>query len=168
MGVPHQIRVLIRMLDQPVLYGRCRADRCRGNSCHQAITTTIDHVVPKSLLVAYTYPEKIHEALINIHNLYLCCPKYNSFKGSRSITKCSLSEEGRGPLSRATLYMYEKYLDMTPDDYELLQTYDRQYPPQTFERRRNELIYQFQGHNNHYITAHPPSGLKWWDRPVWS
>ena len=61
----------------------------------------------------------------------------------------------RGRIARAMLYMADEYdLYLKSRQRALLQDWDRQYPPNESERRRNDRIEQIQGNRNRFIDAH--------------
>lgn len=61
----------------------------------------------------------------------------------------------RGRIARAMLYMADEYdLYLKKKQRQLLENWDKQYPPNEKEHQRNQRIEQIQGNRNPYIDAH--------------
>ena len=65
------------------------------------------------------------------------------------------SPAARGRVARAMLYMSDEYdLYLKHKQKSLLLAWDRKYPPEQAEFRRNDRIQQLQGNSNPYIDRH--------------
>ena len=65
------------------------------------------------------------------------------------------SSAARGRVARAMLYMSDEYdLYLKHKQKSLLQAWDKKYPPEQAEYRRNDRIEQIQGNSNPYIDSH--------------
>lgn len=65
------------------------------------------------------------------------------------------SPAARGRVARAMLYMRDEYdLYLKHKQKSLLLAWDRKYPPEQAEYRRNDRIEQLQGNSNPYIDRH--------------
>jgi len=65
------------------------------------------------------------------------------------------SPEARGRVARAMLYMSDEYdLYLKHKQKSLLQAWDKKYPPDQDEYKRNDRIEQLQGNRNPYIDNH--------------
>ncbi len=61
----------------------------------------------------------------------------------------------RGEISRSMFYMNDRYdLYLKPELVRLLKKWNRQDPPSSEERRRNEMIESLQGNRNQFIDQH--------------
>ena len=61
----------------------------------------------------------------------------------------------RGKVGRAMLYMHDEYdLYLKPKLEKLMKDWDRKYPPEKDEYRRNDRIEKLQGNRNPYIDQH--------------
>ncbi|MFW9952216.1 MAG: hypothetical protein ACFFKA_19015, partial [Candidatus Thorarchaeota archaeon] len=108
---------------------------------------TVEHVIPKSLIKSLGVARGHAN---DLHNIYPCCQKLNSDKGSMLFAKdflfgCDASNHV-GALSRACLYMHDKYdLPIDKKTVAIWRELDKMYVPQEFEIIRNEIIYEATG-----------------------
>ena len=59
----------------------------------------------------------------------------------------------RGDIARAYFYTSERYgLDLTPEQFELFETWAEQDPPDNFEKAKNLEIKKIQGVGNRFIS----------------
>ena len=79
---------------------------------------------------------------------YGSCPVQVDFKGRRVM----ISHQARGIVARSYLYMADRYAIRMGDGYRrMLQAWDKQYPPTSFECARHEAIAALQGVENAYV-----------------
>jgi len=65
------------------------------------------------------------------------------------------SPAARGRIARSMLYMSDEYdLYLKKKQKSLLQAWDKKYPPEQEEYRRNDRVEQLQGNRNPYIDSH--------------
>lgn len=117
---------------------------------------TIEHVVPKSFIKNSNLSVKVAN---DLHNIYPCCSKMNSDKGSMLFGKDFLFGDNisdhTGALSRACLYMHDKYnLQIDRTTLSIWKGLDEMYYPQEFEIIRNDMIYRKTGNNNNFLINH--------------
>lgn len=131
-----------------------------------------EHVVPQSWF------GKKEPMRGDLHHLFSCEPKCNSFRSNhplvqheleRTMEDCGRLEGqafepkgGKGAVARATLYFMLRYPGQTGDRYverrlETLLEWHERYAPDEWERHRNAAIYILQGNRNPLI-----------DFPEWS
>lgn len=140
-----------------------------------ALPFNCEHVVPQSWFA------KKEPMRGDLHHLFACESKCNSFRGNTSFfdfseeeevvrDKCGRSEknqnkfepeEGKGPVARATLYFLIRYPDLInrPNEYdedrlEILKQWHRDSPPGKYEKHRNWAVNERQGNRNPFID-HP-------------
>ncbi|SFB04788.1 Endonuclease I [Lentibacillus halodurans] len=134
-----------------------------------------EHVVPQSW-----FNERV-PMRGDIHHLFTCNPDCNSFRsnypyhdfagynpqtiGSKQVEDaCGKAEDGlfepeygKGTAARAMLYFLIRYPDKIEQshketiDRELLLKWHQQFPPDLYERHRNQAIYEIQGNRNPFI-----------------
>jgi deoxyribonuclease-1 len=112
----------------------------------------------------------------DLHNLYPSRTDVNKARNNytftvirgeqRSFDRCDFefderarmaepSPAARGRVARAMLYMSDEYdLYLKHKQKSLLLAWDRKYPPEQAEYRRNDRIEQLQGNSNPYIDRH--------------
>lgn len=139
-----------------------------------------EHVVPQSWFA------KKEPMRGDLHHLFACESKCNSFRGNISYfdfteveeafrDDCGRSEknqnkfepvEGKGPVARATLYFIIRYQNQinSPNEYdaqriEILKRWHHESPPSRYEKHRNWAVNERQGNRNPFID-HP----EWVDR----
>lgn len=144
-------RRLILSLPSPKSYCDCRT------SCSQ---TTLDHVIPKSVLKRKLNKKKFRKANVDMHNLFPCCLRLNQQKGAKILDydNFTISCEGNiGYLYRSCLYMNWKYNLEFPRDIVLKWKYKSiLYPVRNFELVRNEEIKNKQGNDNIFLSHYFP------------
>ncbi|ARF09882.1 endonuclease I [Indivirus ILV1] len=141
------LRNFITLLPGPQSYCKCKT---------LCSPLTVEHVIPKSFIKNCKLPMGYAN---DLHNIYPCCSKMNSHKGSMIFGKDFLFSynisDHTGALSRACLYMHEKYdLPFDRNTLSIWKELDRMYHPQEFEITRNDIIYKKTGFDNHFITNH--------------
>jgi len=129
-----------------------------------------EHVVPQSWFA------KAEPMRGDLHHLFACEPKCNSFRGNtayfdfagtegvreacgRSAAEGFEPVAGKGPVARATLYFLLRYPgtigdaagELPPDRLEMLLSWHEQDPVGDYERHRNAAIEQVQGNRNPFI-----------------
>lgn len=135
-----------------------------------------EHVVPQSWFA------KREPMRGDIHHLFACEPRCNSFRGNTPYfdfvdfeeavrDDCGKRESGgfepssgKGPVARATLYFLLRYprsvgdadREFTKDRLPLLLEWHQKNPPKEYERHRNAAIFEMQGNRNPLI-----------DKPEW-
>lgn len=88
---------------------------------------------------------------------YGSCPVVVDFAGRRA----QPSDRSRGQIARAMLYMCQRYrISIGGDQHMLFEQWNEKYPPDVIECRRNELIAEFQGNDNPFITSACTVGRK--------
>jgi endonuclease G, mitochondrial len=132
-----------------------------------------EHVVPQSWFAK-------HEPMRgDLHHLFACEPRCNSFRGnspyfdfaddSATRADCGRAEPagfepagGKGAVARATLYFLLRYpglvgdeaRELQPDGIPILLDWQGRYPVEDYERHRNAAVAQAQGNRNPLID-HP-------------
>jgi endonuclease G len=128
-----------------------------------------EHVVPQSWF-------EHHEPMRgDLHHLFTCERKCNSFRGNASYTdyadylevvreRCGKKEaagfepsSGKGPVARATLYFLIRYPTpaLYPEDaVAMLLQWDEAEPVTEYERHRNAAVFERQGNRNPLVD-HP-------------
>lgn len=126
-----------------------------------------EHVVPQSWFA------KAEPMRGDLHHLFACEPKCNSFRGNTpyvdftdqneaTLAACGRSEApgfepaaGKGPVARATLYFLLRYPgeidELTPDRLETLLNWHEHDPATHYERHRNVAIAEIQGNRNPFV-----------------
>lgn len=127
-----------------------------------------EHVVPQSWF------DKREPMRGDLHHLFTCESRCNSFRGNRSyqslaeeavMTECGRSEgdyfepeRGRGAVARATLYFLLHYpaeinspSELTAEQIDLLKSWAASDPVGKWERHRNQAIHELQGNRNPFI-----------------
>lgn len=95
---------------------------------------TIDHVVPKSVLL------KSSLNINNPYNLLPCCMYMNRLKSNLPLgTFVPENDEGKGFLARITINVYSKTNIEIPH-HKLLLSWHLKYKPSSFELWRNKQI----------------------------
>jgi endonuclease I len=128
-----------------------------------------EHVVPQSW---FEHDEPMRG---DLHHLFTCERKCNSFRGNTPFTDfpdylqvvretCGKSEgsgfepwRGKGPAARATLYFMLRYRGLgkySEETLELLLGWHEAEPPGEYERHRNAAIFERQGNRNPLVD-HP-------------
>ncbi|MDE9448186.1 endonuclease, partial [Xenorhabdus bovienii] len=65
----------------------------------------------------------------------------------------------KGMVARVNFYMHDRYnLTMSRQQQQLMMAWDRQYPVDAWERKRDNRIARFMGHHNPFVT-----GSKKWE-----
>ncbi|WP_087972348.1 endonuclease I family protein [Oceanobacillus rekensis] len=134
-----------------------------------------EHVVPQSW---FNEEEPMRG---DIHHLFTCEPKCNSFRSNypyfdfveyqpeeitsnRVRTACGKAEDrlfepeyGKGAVARAMLYFLLRYPDDIENQYlekidvDLLLDWHQKFPPDLYEKHRNQAIFKIQGNRNPFI-----------------
>ena len=133
-----------------------------------------EHVVPQSWF------DKQQPMRGDIHHLFTCEPKCNSLRSNylyydfadyepevdakRIKSGCGKAEGelfepeyGKGTVARAMLYFLIRYPEQMEPEYrkkvdtQLLMEWHRQFPPDLYEKHRNQAIYEIQGNRNPFI-----------------
>ncbi|MGH3879368.1 MAG: endonuclease I family protein [Actinophytocola sp.] len=129
-----------------------------------------EHVVPQSWF------RKAEPMRGDLHHLFACEPRCNSFRGNTPYfdytgqegihEKCGRSDTdgfepvaGKGPVARATLYFLVRYPgligdaagELTPDRLDVLLSWHEQDPVSDYERHRNAAIAKIQGNRNPFV-----------------
>ena len=129
-----------------------------------------EHVVPQSWF------RKAEPMRGDLHHLFACEPKCNSFRGNTPFfdytgqegirEKCGRSDTdgfepvaGKGPAARATLYFLVRYPgligdtagELPPDRLDVLLSWHEQDPVSDYERHRNAAIAEIQGNRNPFV-----------------
>ena len=126
-----------------------------------------EHVVPQSWF------QKANPMKGDLHHLFSCTPKCNSFRGNipyyefpdweeKVMAECGNREgdrfepnEGKGIVARATLYFLVRYPECIAEyDQERIQTlleWHVNEPPTLYEKHRNAAIQELQGNRNPFI-----------------
>lgn len=126
-----------------------------------------EHVVPQSWF------EKQNPMKGDLHHLFSCTPKCNSYRGNipyyefpdweeKVMENCGLREdnsfepkEGKGTVARATLYFLVRYPRIISQydvqDIQILLEWHVNEPPTLFEKHRNIAIQELQGNRNPFI-----------------
>ncbi|MEZ4297683.1 MAG: endonuclease [Polyangiaceae bacterium] len=127
-----------------------------------------EHVVPQSWF------GKREPMRGDLHHLFACEPRCNSFRGNlsyasfgdeKSMSGCGQKRGdrfeplgGKGAVARATLYFLVRYpgeiTQLTPEQLTLLRTWSADDPPADHELHRNQAIFEVQGNRNPFID-HP-------------
>jgi len=137
-----------------------------------ALPFNCEHVVPQSWFA------KKEPMRGDLHHLFACESKCNSFRGNFSYFDFTPVEEvfrdacgnlernenkfepvdGKGPVARATLYFLVRYprqinspREYDADRVEILKRWHRQFPPSHYEQHRNWAVNQRQGNRNPFI-----------------
>ncbi len=109
----------------------------------------------------------------DMHNIYPALARVNEARGAMSYGEVKHGErpfrgcrfeidyrhrrveprpEARGRIARALLYMADQYgLTLFKRQRELMERWNRRYPPDAEEKRHNERVAKLQGHRNPYI-----------------
>lgn len=131
-----------------------------------------EHVVPQSWF------QEGQPMKVDLHHLFACDPKCNSYRGNHPYFDFPVSEKttmeecgrqvgsrfepqaGKGPVARATLYFLLRYpgtITAHPDHYtqdslRTLLSWHVQHPATVYERHRNAAIQELQGNRNPLIN----------------
>ena len=132
---------LVHALPGPVSYCKCTS------LCSKP---TVEHVVPKSFMKQQNKKGNSND----LHNLYSCCQKLNSQKGSKLFAKEFILSESHhtGALARSCLYMKDTYSLKIPKQtvltwYELHKVHE----PYEFEFERDSIIEEQTGKSNRFL-----------------
>ncbi len=132
-----------------------------------------EHVVPQSWF------NKRPPMKQDLHHLFTCDSRCNSFRGNRpyfqfsiedeaEMTRCGRSDNrgfeplsGKGSVARATMYFLLRYQgeigdgdsrrEMSKNRAKLLIQWHREFPVSDYERHRNQVIFAVQGNRNPFI-----------------
>lgn len=137
-----------------------------------------EHVVPQSW---FNEAEPMRG---DIHHLFTCEPRCNSFRSNYPYfdfveyepeeiainqvrTECGKAEDrlfepeyGKGAVARAMLYFLIRYPDNIENQYlekidvDLLLYWHQKFPPDLYEKHRNQAIFKIQGNRNPFIDFH--------------
>lgn len=121
---------------------------------------------------------QFQEMEADLHNLVPVLPKINQMRsyfefqehvtGSQPLPQCALQvdqknhlvappPETRGFIARAYLYMHKTYhVPLTKTELHQYHLWDRENPPNEWERHRHQKIFEQQGTTNSFITKHNP------------
>ena len=118
---------LLSSLPRPILHNKCVG--CNG------CKLSSEHIIPISMLRELSISEAKHDP----HNIFLICHSLNKKKGNGSIQSSQLyrqlTDEGKGIIARAILYMEYKY-HIPPHDKDLFLLWVNLYPPSDLEKSR--------------------------------
>lgn len=134
----------------------------------EAAALNCEHVVPQSWF-SKRQPERG-----DLHHLFACDSSCNSRRGNRPYDEYKKVRDdwrdqcgtigdkntfepfgGKGAVARATLYFLLRYpgdvANYDQQDLDLLQSWNRRYPPDLYEKHRNQAIEELQGNRNPLI-----------------
>nr|WP_237387605.1 endonuclease [Xenorhabdus sp. Sc-CR9] len=91
----------------------------------------------------------------NTPNMYGACSSKVDFKSRLFEPR----DRVKGMVARVNFYMHDRYnLTMSRQQQQLMMAWDRQYPVDAWERKRDNRIARFMGHHNPFVT-----GSKKWE-----
>lgn len=93
----------------------------------------------------YQYAQRTNEPY-----LYGQCKSTVNFKAKRFYPR----DEIKGTIARTYLYMEDKYkIELSKHTKQLINAWDKMYPPSKWECERNKIIKGLQGNDNKFITS---------------
>ena len=126
-----------------------KRDQCRTNSSRfNFIESDMHNLYPARKDVNKTRGAYPFSMIKGERYIYKEC----DFEVDYKARKVEPAPEARGRIARAMLYMADEYgLDIYNRQRSMLQEWNRRYPPDEEERRRNRVIERIQGNGNPYI-----------------
>ncbi|CAM4376641.1 MAG: Nuclease NucM [Legionella sp.] len=127
----------------------------KGRKCCQKIDERFRHMEaelynlwPESGLVNQARSNYRFGVLPNQEGYYGC-----SIKIDKSLRRVEPSDEAKGIVARAYLFMSEHYtLSLSRQQEQLFRAWNKQFPPTVWEQEWATQVAQIEGYPNHYIT----------------
>lgn len=125
---------LLSSLPRPILHHTCQ--RCNGCGWSS------DHIVSESTIRSL-YPTSSSTIRKDPHNVFIICTSLNKRKANYDVLTSALfpvlTDEGKGVVARAYLYMEYKYGIKTLH-YDIMKVWHLSHPPQFLEITRHEAL----------------------------
>lgn len=122
---------VLKQLPRPIIHHTCWG-------CH-GCKSSCDHIIPVSTLKAVS----MNRAKTDPHNVFLICHSLNKRKENLPLSSTKLltqlTDDGKGTIARAILYMNYRY-GIKIYDYDLMKLWHLLYPPNIDELARHQAL----------------------------